>query len=105
MKKLIVILITVMLVSNAYAWNSDNKPRKIYGGQVDSYGHSRNNKQKNYESSYGNTYKYDLSKPGDRIRYNVDPRAQLRDNLHKKTNPRVRLEESLGEYGGGIIRD
>lgn len=56
-----------------------------------------------YESSFGNRYEYDLSDPGDRIMYEVDPDAQLRDSLD--VNPERDLERSLGEYGGGILDD
>lgn len=56
-----------------------------------------------YESSFGNRYEYDLSDPSDRIMYEVDPDAQLRDSID--VNPERELERSLGEYGGGVLDD
>jgi hypothetical protein len=57
-----------------------------------------------YKSSFGNTYKYDLSNPSDQIMYSVDPSAQLMDSLYKPITPSVGLEESIGEHGGGLAR-
>jgi 1,4-alpha-glucan branching enzyme len=55
------------------------------------------NKQYPYESTTGTRYQYDLTKPGDQIRYKVDPAAQIRDNV----NPRVEIDRQLHQYGGG----
>ncbi len=60
-------------------------------------------KNNNYESSFGNKYKYDLSNPSDEIMYSVDPAAQLMDGLYKPITPAVGLEESIGQHGGGLI--
>jgi hypothetical protein len=56
-----------------------------------------------YETSFGNRYEYDLSDPSDKIMYEVDPNAQLRDSID--VNPERDLERSLGEYGGGVLDD
>jgi len=56
-----------------------------------------------YESSFGNRYEYDLSKPGDRIRYEVDPAAQIRDSVD--VNPVREVEQSIGQHGGGVLKD
>ncbi len=53
-----------------------------------------------YTSSYGNQYQYDLSKPTDRIEYDVDPAAKLRDSID--VNPTRDLERGIGQYGGGV---
>jgi hypothetical protein len=64
---------------------------------------SRDNSNRGYESSFGNKYEYDLSRPIDRIRYNLDLGAQLRDSID--VNPTRNLERGLGQYGGGVYRD
>lgn len=55
-----------------------------------------------YRGSSGVRYKYDLSNPGDRLKYEVDPMAQLEDSI--SIDPRVEIDRSLGQYGGGIER-
>jgi hypothetical protein len=57
----------------------------------------KRNKEYPYESTSGTRYKYDLSKPSDQIKYEVDPAAQLRDSI----NPRVEMDRDLWQYGGG----
>lgn len=51
-----------------------------------------------YRSNTGHQYKYDLSNPSDRIRYQVDPSAQIKDGV----NPLIQIDRSMGQYGGGI---
>jgi hypothetical protein len=53
-----------------------------------------------YTNSFGNTYQYNLSNPGDRIRYNSDPGAQLRDRV--TPNPYKNIELNTLQQGGGI---
>ena len=55
-----------------------------------------------YRGSTGTQYRYDLSKPIDRMRYQTDVNAQMRDSLN--VDPRVGLDRSMGQYGGGIRR-
>jgi hypothetical protein len=55
-----------------------------------------------YKSSTGRIYEYDLSKPLDRLRYRVDPKAKLRDRLD--INPQRRIERNIGQYGGGVFK-
>ncbi|MDW7774588.1 MAG: hypothetical protein SCH71_17030 [Desulfobulbaceae bacterium] len=55
-----------------------------------------------YESSFGNRYEYDMNREIDRMRYDLDVGAQLRDEIYGDISPRRDLEESLGEHGGGI---
>ena len=70
------------LTTSAYSYNYN-------------YGHGgQNNSNGGYETSFGNKYEYDLSNPSDRIRYEVDPSAQLRDSID--VNPTRELERDLG---------
>ena len=50
-----------------------------------------------YESNTGTRYRYDLNNPADRVRYNVDPAAQIMDGI----KPNVQIDRSMGQYGGG----
>jgi TPR repeat protein len=61
------------------------------------------NTSSGYRSSFGSTYEYDLSKPLDRQRYRVDPKAKLRDRLG--INPQRRIERNIGQYGGGVLNN
>lgn len=72
---------------------------------ADPYGYDNDTDDSNrgYESSFGNRYEYDLSDPGDRLQYGVDPDAQLRDSLD--VDPTRDLERGIGEYGGGAYDD
>jgi hypothetical protein len=54
----------------------------------------------NYQSSTGLNYKYDLSNPSDKVMYDVDPAAKVMDDVN--VDPRVDIDRSLGQYGGGI---
>lgn len=69
-------------------------------GNDDSYGSQQ---EQSYESSTGTQYEYDLSNPSDRVMYEVDPEAQLRDSID--VNPMRDVDQGLGEYGGGIYDD
>jgi len=55
-----------------------------------------------YKSSTGTCYKYDLSNPGDQIRYSIDLNAQLLDSIN--VNPSVDIDRGIGQFGGGIKR-
>ena len=59
-------------------------------------------KDSGYKSRFGNKYEYDLSKPSDQIRYEVDPDAQRRDSMD--IDPMRSIERDLGEFGGGKLR-
>lgn len=56
-----------------------------------------------YESSFGNRYEYDLNDPGDRVMYEADSHAQLRDSID--VNPVREVERDIGENGGGVLDD
>ncbi len=64
----------------------------------------KNNGEPNYKykSGTGVEYQYDLSKPSDKVRYEVDPAAKLRDSLI--VDPRVKLDRDRGQSGGGARR-
>jgi len=53
-----------------------------------------------YTTSFGNTYQYNLNNPLDRVRYNSDPGAQLRDRA--TPNPYKDIESNTLQQGGGI---
>lgn len=87
MRNMFLLIIFVLLISSpVVAW--DNKHNEQEKKSIKEYP---------YESITGTRYKYDLSNPSDRIRYEVDPAAQLRDSI----NPRVDIDRGLGQYGGG----
>ena len=87
MKKTFLLSIVIALVTFSISFALDN-------GQEES--------DSKYESSSGVKYKYDLSNPSDRVMYDVDPAAQLNDSIN--VDPRVDIDRSLGQYGGGIER-
>lgn len=53
-----------------------------------------------YSGSSGRRYQYDLSNPSDELRYDLDLSAQMRDEMN--IDPRVDLDRSLGQNGGGV---
>ena len=46
----------------------------------------------------GQCYQYDLSNSVDQRRYELDPGAQLRDEIH----PGICIDRNLGQYGVGV---
>lgn len=67
----------------------------------DAYGaNSATKGSEGYRGASGARYRYDLSNPGDQVRYSVDPGAQLRDSI--SVDPKRDLDRSLGQYGGDI---
>ncbi len=83
--------VSTYAISQDYDYGYENDDS--YGGQ----------QEQRYESSTGTQYEYDLSDPSDRIMYEVDPEAQLRDSID--VNPMRDIDRGLGEYGGGIYDD
>jgi hypothetical protein len=75
------LLLLLLIGANAQAW--DGK------------------KDKSYKSRFGNEYEYDLSRPSDQLKYELDLKAQMRDELN--VDPRRDLERDLGQYGGGKV--
>lgn len=64
---------------------------------------SQNNNQQDdtYTSSTGTQYQYNLNDPADKVHYDADPNAQIRDQIN--VDPHVGIDKSLGENGGGVI--
>ena len=89
--------ITVLSQYDDYDDNQENDDGYGYDSPYD------RDQDKGYESSFGNRYEYDLSDPSDRVMYEVDPSAQLRDSID--VNPIRDVERSVGEYGGGVLDD
>ena len=56
-----------------------------------------NDSEYKYESHTGTKYEYDLSDPSDSVKYDVDPAAQVMDDI----NPMVDIDRGMGQYGGG----
>jgi len=56
-----------------------------------------------YKSSFGKRYEYDMNSISDQMRYEMDPGAQMRDEVYKDINPYREMEEDLGEKGGGYL--
>ena len=57
-----------------------------------------------YEGASGTRYKYDLSKPDDKMKYELDIDAQVKDNVYMPTKPGVKIDRGLNQYGGGVER-
>jgi len=100
-KKSVILLVAIIGASSgsAVADSINWQPIGSGGGGYkpnDSY-----NGDRSYGSSSGNQYQYDLNRPTDRIRYEHDPSAQIRDRY----NPRTNIDRSQGQYGGGIYND
>jgi TPR repeat protein len=62
------------------------------------------NKDQKYKyKGFGNAqYQYDLSKPRDQMRYELDIQAQMRDELSIDVSREI--DQSMGLFGGGIKR-
>lgn len=54
-----------------------------------------------YQGYSGTRYKYDLSNPMDKVQYDIDVNAQMKDKLND-WKPGVQLDRGMGQYGGGI---
>ncbi|MEA3240494.1 MAG: hypothetical protein U9P37_02785 [Pseudomonadota bacterium] len=114
--KSFVVLISIVLVP-AFCFSEDlsyREKRKLHDAgysdsqirqierQMDRNQFQRMEPEYKYKSSMGNRYKYDLSQPGDQLKYELDVGAQLKDSIKIPIRPSVDLERSLGQYGGGI---
>jgi len=71
-----------------------------YGTYVDNPRIGSSSDSGGYKGSSGTKYDYDLSRPSDRNRYNLDLDAQRRDSL--SLSPGRSLDRGLGQFGGGI---
>jgi len=110
MKKLVIILIILLFASTSFAgglsYRDKRKLRKAGYSSSDirkmERGSERVEPTYKYKSSTGTQYKYDLSKPDDRLKYGVDVDAQLNDNINMETNPNVNIDRNMNQYGGGV---
>ena len=87
----IIVIVLGILISTmtAKAWDHYNdEPYDRYG-----------NPQYRYEGFSGTKYQYGLSDPSDRLDYQLDLDAQMRDRINP--NPGIQLDRGLGQYGGG----
>jgi hypothetical protein len=102
LKKIFLVVVAVMLASPALAWNNNNNS---YNNGTEESNHDQEERQREidrnneypYESNTGTRYKYDLNNPVDKIKYDVDPAAQVLDSV----NPMIEIDRDLGQYGGG----
>jgi hypothetical protein len=91
-----------LLQSFADGFNS-NSNSNSYTPSFDSYTPSfDSNSSSGYNTSFGNTYQYNLQNPVDRVRYNSDPSARLRDRV--TPNPYKNIERNTLQRGGGIYQ-
>mgnify|MGYP006976396917 CR=1 FL=1 len=79
------------------------QPVSPYTNSYNPYGGSIFNNNSGYNSSSGTRYQYDLSNPSDRLRYSTDLDAQRRDQMN--LNPSRKLDQGIGQFGGGIDND
>lgn len=63
-----------------------------------------NNEDTYYKGASGTKYKYDLSNPLDRIRYQTDVNAQLQDRIHMPVTPGISIDRNIGQQGAGVVR-
>lgn len=94
MKRLIVAFLTGIIIVYGLAWAEDYHQNQPY----DQYG----NTNYRYKGSSGTAYQYDLSRPNDKLRYELDLKAQMNDKL--SVDPRRNIDRSLGQHDGGIKR-
>lgn len=78
-------------------------PPSISAGTLGNISNNGQEPHNAYKGSMGTTYQYDLSDPIQRVRYGVDPVAQLRDSI--SVDPRRQLDQKMGQYGGGIQQE
>ena len=88
MKYLFTLMVVSIFSTPSFAWDYSDEPYD-----------QRGEPNYRYEAPSGKRYQYDLSNPADEIRYEVDPRAQLRDEIN--VDPRIELDCGLGACGGG----
>ena len=96
------ILVTSILFSAtsiAGGWDVFGKTGKYQKGYKRNYEQQSEYK---YRGSSGTRYKYDLSNPGDQIRYELDVGAQIRDEIYMPIKPGVEIDRGLNQWGGGV---
>ena len=88
LRTFISVLCVLALTSSAAAWDDSDEPYNKDG-----------NPNYRYEGMSGKKYQYDLSDPSDRLEYQMDLDAQMRDKLN--VDPSIDLDRDLGQRGGG----
>lgn len=86
--KHIYIFLVLAFSSSAFALDYGNEENDQYG-----------NPNYRYEGMSGQRYQYDLSNPGDQLKYELDLDAQMRDEINP--SPMIELDRGMGTYGGG----
>ena len=112
MKRLLILTISLLLIASfCFADSLSSREKK----ELRDAGYTRSDIRKiengrrsieptyKYESTTGNRYKYDLSKPLDRLEYEMDLGTQLEDNMKMPINPSVEMDRNFGQHGGGIM--
>lgn len=88
MVRMVILALAFSLASSALAWNYDTEPYDRAGEP-----------NYRYEGMSGQNYQYDLSDPGDRMDYQMDLDAQMRDRINP--SPGIDLDQQMNQYGGG----
>ena len=71
-----------------------------YDYSVKSYDEEYNTSEDyKYQGSSGAKYKYDLSNDIDRMKYDMDESAKIKDSIN--ADPRIEMDRDMGQYGGG----
>lgn len=95
MKRSIVAFLTgIIIIVYGLASAEDYRQNQPY----DQYG----NPNYRYKGPSGTEYQYDLSRPSDKLRYDLDLKAKMKDKL--SVDPRRNIDRDLGQHGGGIKR-
>jgi len=81
-----------------YQYHTNPPLEDNYTAPSSEYNYNDTSSKYKYKSFTGQKYKYDLTNPGDAVRYSVDPAAQMQDSI----NPMIDLDRNMGQYGGGI---
>lgn len=75
----------------------------LFAYDYKSYDETYNNSEEyKYQGSSGAKYKYDLSKPMDKLNYETDSMQQMKDSYNP--DARIQMDRDMGQYGGGYGR-
>ncbi|WP_333664752.1 hypothetical protein [Desulfobacter postgatei] len=86
-----IIAVLFLMTGSAWAKTKQNQGKDMFGNKPA------------FQTNTGARYEYNLSDPGDKIKYDTDPAAQIRDKVRMPTDPRVNIDRGSGQYGGGIL--
>ena len=99
MNKIFLVVLFFVGTSSAYARCESYDYNCYYQNQYN----SSNDTRSQYKGSSGARYQYDLSNPIDKMNYDMDYGAQIRDQIN--VNPSRSLDRQMNQYGGGIYDD